>query len=163
MTSKAQTLAAPGLQAAGAAGAGAHTKAIGEESLAPQQTRIMGKWSYLLAWFGGCVSIGTFAMGSSIVGTLNLLQATVAIAIGCFVIGIALTLNGAAGYKYGIPFVVQARGAFGFSGTKFPGLVRAVPAIVWFGFQSWVGAGALNAVSVSLFGFDSLVFWFIVF
>lgn len=78
-------------------------------------------------------------------------------------IGIALTLNGAAGYKYGIPFVVQARGAFGFSGTKFPGLVRAVPAIVWFGFQSWVGAGALNAVSVSLFGFDSLVFWFIVF
>lgn len=163
MTSKAQTLAAPGLQAAGAAGAGAHTKAIGEESLAPQQTRIMGKWSYLLAWFGGCVSIGTFAMGSSIVGTLNLLQATVAIAIGCFVIGIALTLNGAAGYKYGIPFVVPARGAFGFSGTKFPGLVRAVPAIVWFGFQSWVGAGALNAVSVSLFGFDSLVFWFIVF
>lgn len=163
MTSKAQTLAAPGLQAAGAAGAGAHTKAIGEESLAPQQTRIMGKWSYLLAWFGGCVSIGTFAMGSSIVGTLNLLQATVAIAIGCFVIGIALTLNGAAGYKYGIPFVVQARGAFGFSGTKFPGLVRAVPAIVWFGFQSWVGAGALNAVSVSLFGFDSLVFWFVVF
>lgn len=163
MTSKALTLAAPGLQAAGAAGAGAHTKAIGEESLAPQQTRIMGKWSYLLAWFGGCVSIGTFAMGSSIVGTLNLLQATVAIAIGCFVIGIALTLNGAAGYKYGIPFVVQARSAFGFSGTKFPGLVRAVPAIVWFGFQSWVGAGALNAVSVSLFGFDSLVFWFIVF
>lgn len=63
MTSKAQTLAAPGLQAAGAAGADAHTKAIGEESLAPQQTRIMGKWSYLLAWFGGCVSIGTFAMG----------------------------------------------------------------------------------------------------
>ena len=40
----------------------------------------------LLAWFGGCVSIGTFAMGSSIVGTLNLLQATVAIAVGCFVI-----------------------------------------------------------------------------
>ena len=36
------------------------TKAIGEESLAPQQTRIMGRVSYLLAWFGGCVSIGTF-------------------------------------------------------------------------------------------------------
>lgn len=139
------------------------TKAAGEESLAPQGVRIMGKWSYLLAWFGGCVSIGTFAMGSSIVGTLNLLQATLAIAIGCFIIGIALTLNGAAGYKYGIPFVVQARGAFGFSGTKFPGLVRAIPAIVWYGFQSWVGAGALNAVSASLFGFESIVFWFVVF
>lgn len=138
-------------------------KTAGEESLAPQQHRIMGRVSYLLAWFGGCVSIGTFAMGSSIVGTLNLLQTTLAIAIGCFVIGIALALNGAAGYKYGIPFMIQARSAFGFTGTRFPGLVRAVPAIVWYGFQSWIGAAAINSVSNTLFGFDNLVFYFIVF
>nr|WP_297457750.1 NCS1 family transporter [uncultured Halomonas sp.] len=139
------------------------TKGVGEESLAPQQTRIMGRFSYLLAWFGGCVSIGTFTMGSSVVGTLNLIQATLAIAIGCFVIGIALAINGAAGYKYGIPFMVQARSAFGFTGTRLPGLVRAVPAIVWYGFQSWIGAGALNMVSATLFGFDNLVFYFIAF
>lgn len=139
------------------------TKAAGEESLAPQKHRIMGRTSYLLAWFGGCVSIGTFAMGSSIVGTLNLLQATLAIAISCFVIGIALAFNGAAGYKYGIPFMVQARSAFGFTGTRFPGLVRAVPAIVWYGFQSWIGAAAINTVSATLFGFDNLVLFFIVF
>jgi NCS1 family nucleobase:cation symporter-1 len=139
------------------------TKAMGEESLAPQQTRIMGRVSYLLAWFGGCVSIGTFTMGSSVVGSLNLIQATMAIGIGCFIIGIALALNGAAGYKYGIPFMVQARSAFGFSGTRIPGLVRAVPAIVWYGFQSWIGAGALNMVSATLFGFDNLVFFFITF
>lgn len=138
-------------------------KPAGDESLAPQKHRIMGRLSYLLAWFGGCVSIGTFTMGSSIVGTLNLLQASLAIAIGCFVIGIALALNGAAGYKYGIPFIVQARSAFGFSGTHFPGLVRAIPAIVWYGFQSWVGAGALNAVSASLLGFDNLIFYFVAF
>ena len=83
--------------------------------------------------------------------------------IGCFVIGVALVLNGAAGYKYGIPFVVQARSAFGFTGTRLPGLVRAVPAIVWYGFQSWIGAGALNMVSATLFGFDNLVFFFIAF
>ncbi|BBI63860.1 hypothetical protein HSBAA_51660 [Vreelandella sulfidaeris] len=122
----------------------------------------MGRSSYFLAWFGGCVSIGTFAMGSSVVGTLNLLQATLAIAIGCFVIGIALAINGAAGYKYGIPFMVQAR-AFGFTGTRLPGLVRAVPAVVWYGFQSWIGAGALNMVSATLFGFDNLIFYFITF
>ncbi|MCW4149006.1 NCS1 family transporter [Halomonas sp. 18H] len=138
-------------------------KSIGDESLAPQSTRIMGRASYFLAWFGGCVSIGTFAMGSSVVGTLNLIQATLAIAIGCFVIGIALALNGAGGYKYGIPFMVQARSAFGFAGTRLPGLVRAVPAIVWYGFQSWIGAGALNMVSATLFGFDNLVFYFITF
>lgn len=138
-------------------------KSVGAESLAPQHTRIMGRGSYFLAWFGGCVSIGTFAMGSSVVGTLNLLQATLAIAIGCFVIGIALAINGAAGYKYGIPFMVQARSAFGFTGTRIPGLVRAVPAVVWYGFQSWIGAGALNMVSATLFGFDNLVFYFIAF
>lgn len=141
----------------------ATAKAVGAESLAPQSTRIMGRTSYFLAWFGGCVSIGTFAMGSSVVGTLNLLQATLAIAIGCFVIGVALAINGAAGYKYGIPFMVQARSAFGFTGTRIPGLVRAVPAIVWYGFQSWIGAGALNMVSATLFGFDNLTFYFITF
>lgn len=138
-------------------------KAAGEESLAPQQTRIMGRTSYLLAWMGGCVSIGTFTVGSSLVGTLNLVQALVAVAIGCTVIGIGLTVNGAAGYKYGIPFVVQARSAFGFAGTRIPGLVRALPALVWYGFQSWIGAGALNLVTSTLWGFDHLVLWFVVF
>ncbi|WP_319782996.1 NCS1 family transporter [Oceanisphaera sp. IT1-181] len=143
--------------------AGSHEKKAGDESLAPQKNRIMGRVSYFLAWFGGCVSIGTFTMGSSIVGTLNLLQACIAISIGCFSIGIALALNGAAGYKYGIPFMVQARSSFGFVGTRFPGMVRAVPAIIWYGFQSWIGAGALNAASAALFGFDNLVLFFVVF
>ncbi|MEW2913943.1 NCS1 family transporter [Leisingera sp. JC11] len=137
------------------------SKGIGEESLAPQETRIMDPWSYLFAWLGGCVSIGTFTIGSGLVGTLNLLQTFVAIAIGCTVIGIALMINGQAGHKYGIPFMVQARSAFGFAGTRLPALVRSVPAIVWFGFQSWIGAGALNLVSDTLFGYDNMVAFFI--
>ncbi|MBF0657145.1 cytosine permease [Psychrobacter sp. NG25] len=136
-------------------------KAIGQESLAPQTTRIMGPWSYLFAWLGGCVSIGTFTVGSGLVGTLNLLQVVLAIAIGCTVIGAALMINGRAGHKYGIPFMVQCRSAFGFSGSRIPALVRSVPAIVWFGFQSWIGAGALNLVSDALFGYSNLVAFFI--
>lgn len=138
-------------------------KALGQESLAPQEARIMDPWSYFFAWLGGCVSIGTFTVGSGLVGTLNLLQTFVAIAIGCTVIGVALAINGQAGHKYGIPFMVQARSAFGFSGTRIPALVRSVPAVVWYGFQSWIGAGALNLVSATLFGFDSMIFWFISF
>ena len=148
---------------AGGGVAGSGHKKVGEETLAPQRERIMDPWSYLFAWLGGCVSIGTFTVGSGLVGTLNLAQVFVAIAIGCTVIGIALAINGAAGHKYGIPFMVQARSSYGFAGTRLPALVRSVPAIVWFGFQSWIGAGALNLVSVTLFGFDSIVFWFIAF
>ena len=153
VTSDGQAAKAPGVD----------HKSPGAESLAPQQKRIMGRTSYLLAWMGGCVSIGTFTVGSSLVGTLNLLQSVLAVTIGCLVIGIGLAVNGAAGYKYGIPFVVQVRSCFGMAGTKIPGLVRAVPALVWYGFQSWVGAGALNLVSSTLFGFDNLVVWFIAF
>lgn len=133
------------------------------ETLQPQQERIMDPWSYLFAWLGGCVSIGTFTVGSGLVGTLNLAQVILAIAIGCLVIGVALAINGQAGHRYGIPMMVQARASFGFAGNKLPALVRSVPAIVWFGFQSWIGAGALNLVSETMFGFDNLVFWFIAF
>lgn len=136
-------------------------KGLGEESLAPQKTRIMDPWSYLFAWLGGCVSIGTFTIGSGLVGTLNLLQVFLAIAIGCTVIGLALMINGAAGHKYGIPMMVQLRSAFGFSGARIPALVRSVPALVWFGFQSWIGAGALNLVSETLFGHSNIVVFFI--
>lgn len=142
---------------------GAQTKAPGEESLQPQKVRIMGRWSYLFAWMGGCVSIGTFTMGSSLVGQLNLIQAILAMAIGCLVIALGLVLNGAAGYKFGIPFMVQARSSFGIQGSKIAGTVRSLPAIVWYGFQSWIGAGALNAVTATLFGFDNIIIWFVIF
>lgn len=136
-------------------------KRPGEESLAPQTTRIMDPWSYLFAWLGGCVSIGTFTVGSGLVGTLNLIQTVVAIAIGCTVIGLALMINGRAGHKYGIPFMVQARSSFGFAGTRLPALVRSVPAIVWYGFQSWIGAGALNLVSETMFGYSNIWVFFV--
>ena len=138
-----------------------NTKKAGDENLQPQRVRIMGRWSYLLAWLGGCVSIGTFAMGSSVVGQLNLLQSVLAISIGSFLCGVALVINGAAGHKYGIPFMVQVRTAFGIAGARFPGVVRAVPAVVWFGFQSWVGAESLNAASAALFDYDNLVVFFV--
>ena len=60
------------------------------------------------------------------------------------------------GHVYGIPFVVQLRSSFGNVGVKIPGILRGVPAIVWFGFQSWVGAGAINSCFKILFGFDNL-------
>jgi NCS1 family nucleobase:cation symporter-1 len=84
-------------------------------------------------------------------------------AIGCSVIALALVLNGSAGHKYGIPYTVQARGAFGIGGVKIPGILRGVPAIVWFGFQSWVGAGALNLSMKTLFGIDNFPVVFVLF
>ena len=114
------------------------------EDLQPTKSRIMGSLSYTASFLGGCVSIGTFSMGSALIGTLTIAQAILAMTIGCLVIAIALVLIGNAGHKYGMPYVVQLRSSFGTTGVKIPGVLRGLPAIVWFGFQSWVGAGAIN-------------------
>lgn len=133
------------------------------DNLKPTRDRIMDNWSYLFAWLGGCVSIGTFSMGASLIGVLNLTQAVVAMAIGCSVIALGLVINGRAGHKYGIPFTIQARTSYGIYGTKLSGAIRAVPAVVWFGFQSWIGAGAINEVLRTFSGFDNIVVCFISF
>lgn len=131
--------------------------------LLPTGERIMDNVSYTAAFLGGCVSIGTFSMGASLIGALNFVQAIVAMAIGCGVIAIALTLCGKAGHKYGIPYTIQARSAFGVKGAKIPGALRAIPAIIWFGFQSWVGAGALNSCMDTIFGVSNLPVVFVLF
>ena len=81
--------------------------------------------------------------------------------LGCTITAIGLMLNGKAGHKYGISFTVQTRSAFGVKGSKIAGIIRAVPAVVWFGFQSWVGSQALNEVSKSLIGYDNIIVFFI--
>ena len=49
--------------------------------LLPTKERIMDKVSYTAAFLGGCVSIGTFSMGASLIGVLNMTQAILAMVI----------------------------------------------------------------------------------
>lgn len=129
-----------------------------DPDLQPTKKRIMGPLSYAASFMGGCVSIGTFSMGAGLIAgrELTVPQAILAMTIGCLVIAVALAIIGNCGHKYGIPFTVQLRSSFGMTGVKIPGVLRGLPAIVWFGFQSWVGAGAINSCFHILFGFDNL-------
>lgn len=127
-----------------------------DPELQPTKERIMDPLSYGASFLGGCVSIGTFSMGASLIGELTVTQAIIAMTIGCLVIAVALVLIGNCGHKYGIPYTVQLRSSFGTTGVKIPGALRGIPAIIWFGYQSWVGAGAINSCLNILFGFDNL-------
>ena len=49
-----------------------------------------------------------------------------------------VAIIGECGHEYGIPFTVQLRSSFGTTGVKIPGVLRGLPAIVRFGYQSWV-------------------------
>lgn len=137
---------------------------ISKDQLRPSEKRVMDPVSYTVAWIGGNISVAIFMVGASFVppaGELNLIQATLAFFIGLSLLAVVLTINGAPGHKYGIPYVVQARPVFGTIGLKLPALLRGIPALVWFGVQSWVGASAVNTIAVRMFNYDNLVVIFI--
>ena len=65
-----------------------------DPDLQPVKKRIMGSLSYTASFMGGCVSIGTFAMGAGLIGELTVTQAVLAMCIGCLVIAVALAIIG---------------------------------------------------------------------
>lgn len=128
------------------------------------ENRILGIPSYTFTWLGGCISIGTFTLGSSMMKNgLNLTQAGLAMLLGSLILIIGLIFNDKACYTTGIPYVVQLRSAFGMRGTMIPAIVRAIPALVWYGVQSWLAGSALNEVSKTLFNYDNMILFFLLF
>jgi len=57
-----------------------------------------------------------------------------------------ILLNSHPGTKYGIPFPVFARAAYGTLGSNVPALMRALVACGWFGIQAWIGGEALQTM-----------------
>ncbi len=42
-------------------------------------------------------------------------------------------------------------------------MIRGRPAIVWYGFQTWLGGSAINQISIAIFGYDNVVLFFLLF
>ncbi|CAG9467102.1 unnamed protein product [Pedinophyceae sp. YPF-701] len=61
-----------------------------------------------------------------------------------------MIVNGHAGTKYGVPFPVLARAAFGVRGALLASCLRGLVACAWYGIQTWVGAQALHAMWAAL-------------
>lgn len=70
-------------------------------------------------------------------------QALLTILIGNLIVLVPILLNSHAGTRYGIPFPVLARAAFGVLGANVPALLRAIVACGWFGIQTWIGGFAI--------------------
>lgn len=80
--------------------------------------------------------------------------------LGNLIVLLPILLNAHPGVKYGIPFPVYCRAAFGIRGAQIPAMLRALVACGWFGIQTWIGgkaiAVALAAVFPLLRGSDKL-------
>jgi len=130
----------------------------------PLEKRQMSWGSNTMLWLGGCISIGTLAMGSAQLETgLNLLQLFLAVLIGSTILVIGISMNDQFGYSTGAPYTVHLKAAYGTKGNVLPVMLRGLPAIVWYGYQTWLGGTAINNISKLLFGFDNVWVWFIVF
>jgi len=81
---------------------------------------------------------------------MNWRQALLTILLGNTIVLVPILLNSHPGTKYGIPFPVFARAAYGVFGSNLPALMRALVACGWFGIQSWIGGEALHTLFTSL-------------
>ncbi len=119
------------------------------DDLAPTKLseRTWGTYHIASLWVGLSVCIPTYMMASGLMAAgLSWWQAVLNIALGNLIILIPMQLNSHAGTKYGIPYPVFARLAFGIKGAHIAALARAVIGAGWFGIQCWIGGGALNTV-----------------
>ncbi|RKS84611.1 NCS1 family nucleobase:cation symporter-1 [Orbus hercynius] len=123
-----------------------------DQSLVPKcrAERTVSPIAYAFMWIGDGVNLGNMALGASLVfagvAIMNALQTLVAALIAIGIISSIFALNDRLGYRTGIPYVVQLRMSFGIKGAIISSLLRGIPAIIWYGFQSWIGATALNEI-----------------
>jgi len=113
----------------------------------PVERRTWNTWHIASLWVGMSVCIPTYMLAASMIGAgMTWRQSLVAILLGNVIVLAPMVINAHAGTRYGIPFPVYARAAFGTTGAHIPSLLRSVVACGWFGIQTWVGGLAIHAL-----------------
>lgn len=119
----------------------------------PPSKRTWSKWHLAAIWVGMAVCIPTYLLASYMIKTgLNWYEALIIIGFANLIITVPMVLNGHAGVKYGIPFPVIARAAFGTKGVHLASVTRGIIACGWFGVQTWIGGLAIYAIFNAITG-----------
>jgi nucleobase:cation symporter-1, NCS1 family len=117
----------------------------------PIARRTWTTWDYAALWISMAHCIPTYTMASGLIDSgMSWWQALGTILLGNLIVLAPILLNSHPGTKYGIPFPVFARAAYGTFGSNVPALMRALVACGWFGINAWIGGAALQKFLVSL-------------
>jgi nucleobase:cation symporter-1, NCS1 family len=120
----------------------------------PPSARTWTTWHVASLWVGMAVCIPTWMMAADMVKAgMSVTQSLVTVALGNLVVLVPMVLDAHPGTRYGIPFPVFARAAFGVRGANFAAIARALVACGWFGIQTWIGGGSIHAI-LSVAGLD---------
>ncbi len=102
-------------------------------------------YNYAALWISMAHCIPTYMLASGLITAgMSWGQALITIFLGNVIVLIPILLNSHPGTKYGIPFPVFARAAYGVYGSNLPAIMRAIVACGWFGIQCWIGGKALH-------------------
>lgn len=119
----------------------------------PLEKRTWNQWHFAALWVGMVVCVTTYTIAAGMISQgLNWWQACLIVLLGNGLVLIPIVLNAHAGAKYGVPFPVLARSAFGVFGANVPAMLRAVVACGWFGIQTWLGGVSLYTLYMVMTG-----------
>ncbi|MFT8390414.1 MAG: NCS1 family nucleobase:cation symporter-1 [Sporolactobacillus sp.] len=108
--------------------------------------------NFTTIWMGMVHNIVAWETAGSLIGLgMSVWQAVFTVIVANAVLITGMWLNSVAGVKYGVPFPVIIRAAFGHKAANIPVVLRAFVAIFWFAVQAYAGSAALNAILGALF------------
>lgn len=117
----------------------------------PSEHRTWSLWHVAALWVGMAVCIPTYLLAADMIKAgMSVWQSVVIVALGNVIVLVPMILNAHPGTRYGIPFPVFARAAFGVRGANVPAISRALVACGWFGIQTWIGGGAIYLILAKL-------------
>ncbi|MGA2244100.1 MAG: NCS1 family nucleobase:cation symporter-1 [Verrucomicrobiota bacterium] len=119
----------------------------------PMARRKWGALSFAALWISMSACIPTYMLASSLIsGGMDWWEAVLTIFLANVIVLVPIILNADVGTRYGIPFPIYCRAAFGTLGANVPAVLRALVACGWFGIQTWIGGEAIYKICVVIFG-----------
>ena len=119
------------------------------QDLAPTapEGRTWGVFSVFAMWMSDVHSVGgyTFAASLFFLG-LTGWQVLISMVIGILVVYGLMNLIGRPSQRYGIPFPVMARVAFGVMGANLAAVIRGIVGVVWYGVQTYFASKAVQVL-----------------
>lgn len=95
-------------------------------------------------WVGLVVGVPSYYLAGSLVDLgMAWWQGIATVVTANLILLVPLVLTGHPGTRYGVPFPVLARSAFGIRGAHVPTLLRALVGCGWYGIETWIGGEAI--------------------
>src|ERR1700722_10375806 len=114
--------------------------------------RTWGVFSIFAMWMSDVHSVGcyTFAASLFFLG-LTGWEVLLAMVVGITIVYFLMNLIGRPSLKYGTPFPVVARMAFGVMGANIAAGLRGIVGIVWYGVQTYFASKAVQALVLTFY------------